>query len=330
MQADWLWDSPATKAMMVRTRGVTSRSSWALAVALGHAHPRTTLASYCHFIHDWANHAAMSRRAKLFHGGADRNTPKAEQYPSHTSSTKDPVSPPAFCLVRSASLVKVTPSVVIQLMKYLSLGVRPSKAGWLCGMTADAIDMVMHHLGRFCSTQSVHRPGWRDEPVTAHSIMHSLIGTLPDGRWDELRRLLSRTGLPPACGSEALEQVCGPRQVLLWKDAHFLQVAAFLNAMDWYPSHFELVAAKERNSLSSDLAKRFGWRLADRHATRAEATRQPSRRIQVDPARIFVQSHAQTVEIPDRIALLVGRQHPELRERCELVLCWLAVHSALS
>jgi len=65
-KSELFWDPADVQLQLLGIPSITRRSAWALAVALGHAHPETTLVSYCHFVHDWANVlAAVSKRANL-------------------------------------------------------------------------------------------------------------------------------------------------------------------------------------------------------------------------------------------------------------------------
>ncbi|MFP8836222.1 tyrosine-type recombinase/integrase [Hydrogenophaga sp. XSHU_21] len=309
------WEPTDVQSQLLGTTAPTRRSAWALAVALGHAHPETTLVSYCHHIHDWANALAIKNRRAMF--AADGSAPDALQVVDIKLATGRYGAPKSFPIARRPRKIAITAADVMHFLERLSHGLRPSLAAWLSELDAVQTRYLMDPLSRFDETQA---GGFVDVPVSNQSILGQMISSLSASRWSELRDLLAKVALPPAGGPAALWQLSGARQILLWSREHFDRVREVISAMGWTQADFEMFSPPFQTPHSDNLAKLYGWTLASPQSAAG------SKRIQVDMARHPLGEPGHTAEVKDRVGLVVAPFHPDLRDRKELILVWLAIH----
>jgi hypothetical protein len=206
---------------------------------------------------------------------------------------------------------------VLQFLERLSHGLRPSRAAWLSEFDAVQTSYLMKPLARFDKSQAGDSV---DAPASTQSVLGQMIGSLSAPRWSELRKLVEKAVLPPSGGPDALWQLSGARQILLWSSEHFDRVKELMSAMGWTQANFEMFSPPIQTPHADNLAKLYGWTLA------SPLSGAGSNRIQVDPARYPLGESGPTAEVKDRVGMVVAPTHPNLRDRKELTLVWLATH----
>lgn len=339
MNSRWIWGATEVQKQLLGRAGVTRRSPWALSLMLGHGHPRTTLVSYCHFAHELANARAMEKQK------SDFLLPKSEDSEDLRRQNLDVMAAqahpaPSSGIVRRPKRTNRTPQDVLRFLETLSRGIRPSRAGWLCDFKQGETDSMMGLLAHL-----THEPGKtpavNDDPVREDSRLGQVIKGPNAQRWQELRDIFANRDLPPLDGRDAIYQVGGPLQILLWLEEHFDTLKDVMNAFGWKQSDLEMFVPPSGSQTSSTLAKEYGWSLSTTLAASGV------RRTHVDVARYPTTSkrtkttHRDFVsmsEQKDRVGVSV-RQSPEgcidaavkrqpvgLRERADLVRIWLAIH----
>lgn len=315
LSSKFLWKPTDVQSQLLGTSSPNRRSAWALAVALGHAHPETTLVSYCHHVHDWANALVVKHRRTMFvpNGPA----PEAVQLVDIKLAAGCNAAPKPLPIARRPKKSSITASEVLQFLERLSHGLRPSRAAWLSELDAVQTSYLMNPLARFDKSQAGDSV---DAPASTQSVLGQMISNLSASRWSDLRKLVEKAVLPPSGGPDALWQLSGARQILLWSSEHFDRVKELMSAMGWMKTDFEMFSPPFQTPHADNLAKLNGWILASPQSG-------PGRnRIQVDLARHPLGKSGPTAEVKDRVGLVVAPTHPDLRDRKELTLVWLAVH----
>lgn len=338
MNARWIWGATEVQKQLLGRAGITRRSPWALSLMLGHSHPRTTLVSYCHFAHEFANARTMKNKNDFLLPKAGRAGALSERDINLMAAMAHQAA--SFCIVRRPKRTNRTPQDVLLFLETLARGMRPSRAGWLCEFKQSETDFMMSHLAHL-----THDPGRipaiNDDPVREDSRLGQVIKGPSAMRWQELRDVFANKDLPPLDGRDAIYQVGGPLQILLWLDEHFYTLKGVMDTFGWEQSDFEMFIPPSGSQTSSALAKEYGWPLS----TTLAAT--GTRKMHVDVGRYpTVSKKSNTIkrdfvpmsEQKDRVGVSVRqtfepsatdsmkRQPVGLRERADLVRIWLAIH----
>lgn len=315
LSSESFWGPTDVQSQLLGAIAPTRRSAWALAVTLGHAHPETTLVSYCHHIHDWANVRVITDRSKQFVlGGQAQQTFQLVDIKFAGSCN---AAPKFASIARRSSKTAITASDVVQFLERLSHGLRPSRAGWLLGLDASVVDSLMKQLARFDVTQA---EDGLDVPVCVQSVLGQMLGSVSALRWSELHKLVGKAALPPPGGPSALWQLSGARQIVLWSREHFEHVHAMLNSMGWSQADFDLFSPLAPTPHADKLARQYGWPLT------SPVSSLGTKLIQVDVGRHPIGDPGHTAQVKDRVAMVVSPTHPDLRDRKELILVWIAIH----
>lgn len=318
-----LWGSEDVRRQLLGTTDITARSTWALAVALGHAHPETTLVSYCHFIHDWANSRVIQAEHHKF--SVKRSLLTRDMVADLAPTNGRRGTPALKPISRKPTKAAVTAADVLEFLERLSHGVKPSRAGWLGELSEGQTRSLFEPLSRLntiaASTTTDNLSEIEtDAAVQSGSVLSHLLGSVPTSRWIELRELLKKSTLPNPSGASAVWQISGPRQLLFWSREHFDRVQDFLTAMTWPQEFFELFSPPAHAPHANKLADDYGWKLA------RTISNEGNKRIQIDLGCHPTGDPGHWSQVKDRVGLVVGPNHPDLRDRKELLLVWLAVH----
>ncbi|OGQ50624.1 MAG: hypothetical protein A3J24_11585 [Deltaproteobacteria bacterium RIFCSPLOWO2_02_FULL_53_8] len=229
-----------------------------------------------------------------------------------------------------------TPQDVLHFLETLSRGMRPSRAGWLCSFDQTETNSLMNLLGHL-THDPAKIPVLNDEPVSEDSRLGHVIKGPTAQRWQELRDIFLNRALPPLDGRDAIYQIGGPLQILLWLDDHFDALKGVMNSLGWEKDDLELYVPPSGAHTSSALAKEYGW------SPLTTYTDSGGRKIHVDVARYpTLSKKPQTSkgdfvpmsETKDRVGVTVNLSHDAsirprpvgLRERADLVRIWIAIH----
>ena len=335
MSASWLWGAAEVQKQLLGRSGVTRRSPWALSLMLGHSHPRTTLVSYCHFAHEWANSRLIEKqKAEFFLSKVVSPVPSWVQDLSLLAARAESAS--NFSSLTRPKRTSRTPPDVLQFLEMLSRGVRPSRAGWLCSFDQIETTSLVNLLGHL-THDPAKIPVLNDDPVSEDSRLGQVIKGPTAQRWQELRDIFLNRTLPPLDGRDAVYQIGGPLQILLWLGDHFDTLKGVMDSFGWEMDDFELYVPPSGAHSSSALAEEYGWSPLTTYADSG------GRKIHVDVARYPTQSKKPQTpkgdfvpmsETKDRVGVTVNLSHDTsirprpvgLRERADLVRIWIAIH----
>lgn len=93
-----------------------------------------------------------------------------------------------------------------------------------------------------------------------------------------------------------------------------------LNSMGWSQADFDLFSPLAPTPHADKLARQYGWPLT------SPVSSLGTKLIQVDVGRHPIGDPGHTAQVKDRVAMVVSPTHPDLRDRKELILVWIAIH----
>ena len=208
------------KRLLLTTDRVTSRSLWALARLLGHAHPNTSVRSYLHLLPDLAaryvNLPASEKR--FMHHDLAAASMDLDQLPfvegylqSNPQGTKEPPMQP------------FTAERALRFLHLCRRGVEPDRARTIIGLSLLESNCLIEGIKQIDKILS-RRPHINPAGDGAFNIL----GHIPETRWSELIARaqlvtwMSESQNESLVGMKSLpEMIGGSRQIVLWQPPHF-------------------------------------------------------------------------------------------------------------
>lgn len=312
--------SEAIQRASLLTTVPTRRAPWAVARLLGHVSPSTTFNSYLHFPFDWASclvrglassqFAEMPRRRKL-HVAVDLDLWSAvENYLAWA-----PVPP-------QLGTQRCTPTLILKFFRLRAQGMPPQSAGERCQLAPEDLQRIEASL---CFAGRKLAPSFdATTTVAAIALPQALLGRIQKNRWplliDAVAQREQAAEVPAATEppETAGKQVGRTRQLLLWTQAHFVQMRQFLDWMNWSDQHVAVFRPGKLDELVTQWAK--ATRFTDLRQTRSESGRKI---LQIDTAEELRPGMPATPH-PHRVAVVTRPGNPVAGDNYELILTWLA------
>ncbi|MDI1269385.1 MAG: hypothetical protein PSV40_09840 [Polaromonas sp.] len=326
--ADWLWGADSVRKQLLGVTRTTRRSPWAVSVVLGHAHPATSLGSYLHFIHDWANHRVIEKQPEKFRIAAKYKLPRCLDLDELAMSQMDhPVPVPPLL---PSKTVPRKPEAIVRYLQLLSREIKPDRAGWLCGFDEADTEYLIEGLSPLRASYPMLglNPG---KPQLAR-----LVSVPTSARWNALGKMLHGCSLPQPAGREAMWQIADARQILLWLPEHFELLSSMLASLQWNESFLNFYKPKTRAYTTGLLANERKWKLLSTHIPSTKENVQKSKhrsdhpdeekRFQVEVGRYPTKSGLHFYNATDRIAVVPAPGIAPVGDRAELILLWIALN----
>lgn len=296
------------RRLLQATEQVTRRSTWALGRLMGHAHPRTSLRSYVHFLPEWL--------ARCIPFDADAQKIEDSEVLHVTDLDAWTVAPGYLQDVPAPSDEKAPPQPVnleriFRLLRRFQDGVPLERAAE--GAELELIDAacVVKAVSRI--DLILQRRGAINRSLGGAT---NLLSHLPVKRWDALRAALTSRNVEIASGTwdvhameEVLAEMIGPsRQLLLWKRNHFMRFAQAMRHLELQASHFQFLWASSAHGKLIEWATEAGLDI-------------PSEPSPTQPQVDSVQAGDPPVRIKHRLAVILNTgKSTWLESSYELVL----------
>lgn len=309
---DWLWGDDSVQRQLLGNASVTRRAPWGVAVVLGHAHPTTSIGSYLHFCHEWANHLVIKKQPETFKFLGTRKLPGCLDLGDlATSKVAHPVPVPAFHNTQNAPR---NPAAVLRYLELLSRSLKPDRAAWLCGFANSDADYLVECLEPL-----------RSSPPKHGSALHKpqlprILSVPTSARWSALKSMLNGCSLPRPAGKEAIWQIAEAKQILLWLPSHFEVMADMLSIMKWSSASLHFYKPMTGAFTAEKLAKERGWSLRATHGAGG------TKHFQVEVGRYPASGGHTFFKVNDRIAVVPAPRIAPVDERAELILLWIALN----
>jgi integrase len=328
----WI-DPDRARDLLLGTRGSTRRSFWALARAMGHASPATTLRSYFHLLPDL--HAAYVRLP----AEAPASAVAGDQIDDLDVWEIDRRYLEPTAVAEVAGVGSTAPSVeqIVVALRLLAAGKQQAAIADAIGVGVvgpvrnirDGLEKVTAQLTRprrlpRRSTKATGkdrrraRVADRDASRTGPCVRPELLPHIESVRWEALKAVAGRTKAPTPLLRDfdweaALRLIRPSAHIVMWDEAHFRWVGAFLDALQL--RHEVLVF--ETDSLDPQTV---AWAEGAGFSERLPQRDGHGRRIlQIDGVR----DRAPEVAIRHRCAI-VPRRGSVAATRYELVALWFA------
>jgi integrase len=231
------------RRLLLGTEQVTRRSTWALARLLGHAHPRTTLRSYVHFLPEWlATFVHLGAAARSVEDRPLQHVTDLDAWTAAPGYLQDiSPQPEDEALPHPVNLEKLW-----RMLRRYQDGVPLARAAEGAEIEEADAESIARWIERIDRTLQRHEAVNRSLGGVTNLLSH-----IPAKRRDALRDSLTSRSLEIASGAWAphlieqmLDEMMGPsRQLLLWRRDHFLRFAQAMRQLGLDSSHFQFVCA---------------------------------------------------------------------------------------
>jgi hypothetical protein len=223
--ARWL-DPGHVQQLLLGGRRPTRRALWALARALGHARPATSIRSYVHVLADTVARLVRDDSTEWALGrwqaGNGVTLDRLPPDPGYLrATTPPPVAAPSTSTV----------SDLVRAAQLLARGRSADSAAFALNLEPSAVRSLRDWLamadGRLVRTSRTKRP-----PAAGRSRM-TIAGQILKHRWRALGAIAMEARTAPAVAPEitaSARQVGPARQLVLWREEHFRWLAGFLQA----------------------------------------------------------------------------------------------------
>lgn len=342
------WDSTASAKQLLGHDRPTRRAAWALAAALGHAHPQTTFHHYTHLVHDWANVHCKTHNPSAFEVPAALRAKEVahdlERCPADAAYLE---TPPQRAVSQHA---RMTPASVLDALKFCGRGINLETIVWHIRLSPEDAMRLREAIGALQARRPTRKPRATD-PHGTRSQYARLLLNRPQSSWN---RVISAVGSRPSLAFtsvDAADRVADARQILVSCEAHLEQLKQFLASIDWQLHDIEAYEPDGYELTMASLAKAHGLTVyAGRQRPEEGAAKQPrgrgrkkrpadqdfndrdglpiEREVQVEMAKIRHPGAPRLLDQPDRLAIVPSPRRSTGFSRPEFVLVWLAMHLA--
>ena len=355
-----LWDAPDTAIQFLGSSNATRRAPWALAAALGHAHPKTTLTHYVHFNHDWGNELCLSQARKRFVTPAALRVKQEKLDLSRLP--KDPTYLQELTPRPPLPVEPMTPQRVLDALRLCARGVSPETAAWQLGLSRASAHKLRAVFDELDFEQLTRKPRSHEGEKPPASQSKRLMANRSQKSWERVESTIGSNRMRSPAGLDAVEQIADARQLLVYTPQHLTNLDHFLESIGWEPKldieayapdgvglTMQALAALHGLQVHPGRQKRFlegASRVVGQGSEempkrrpgpklRSEAPYEPPpvrREVQVEMAWIRIPNMLRRANVPDRLAIVPASSNdggltwaaPRLA-RPEFVLVWLAM-----
>jgi integrase len=300
------------KRLLVNTERPTRRSSWILARLLGHTSPRTTYASYCHYVFDWAEELIRAEQPERF------EYKLKWEYEGLVSLDAWPLDEKYLGAADELKLEPLSRLNAVGLLKYFRLvaqGMSSASAALACRMMYAQREEVEACLSRLASKLKKTTSGAEGGDQVASVLRH-----IKPFRWAELIELVQHVE-PSAEGATRSKSpdhnVGSTRQILLWREDHYKLLASFLKWLKWEVDSIVIYRPTKLDPLVVEWGRAAG--LPEYKDTRGST----QVKFQLDKA-IEPQAGQPLCEYPHRVAVVLSPRQSAVGDSFELMALWLA------
>lgn len=298
----------------------TRRRLWGVSRAMGHAVPRTTCGSYLHMLGDWCAHAVASKNPHQFLLQSTKGTDTAVNLDEWTVDEKYLKFEKA---IQRPDHVELTPSVVIKCMRVTSRGVPLDSALKRLTIRPDDEHRLRNALRTVASRVRDVSP-FDGSSSVVFARVHAFLQEVHPARWDHLLSVAANmTRSVDTNPLDPLNQVGGGSQILLFKQSHFANANAFIQAMGWSNDAVRFFKPARLNTIAEGWSNAFKFVLE-----KTKATNEP-KQFQIAVAKEYSPGMLPATW-PDRVSMVRSQKNTVVDSQAELVMLWIAYWSASS
>ncbi len=322
----WI-DSKYARRLLLGGTESTRRALWALARALGHAHPRTSLKSYVHFVPEWV----AAQLPELGRVSEARDVEGADDLDGWTDDPRYllPVAVPPVTTLRRAQMRDL-----VTALQLLGRGLTSDAIGSALGIDhvqverlEDVVEQITLRMTRKRRPPSTAKKSQLKRARTSMEAAHQKYGMRSDPnvlhhieqhRWAALLTIASAKALEKreeSWGAAiAVEMVGKTRQLLMWRESHFAMLKQFVDDLQ-LERHIRVFETEDLDPVVAQWAQSagFGQRKSQRNAGGTKG-------FQIDGVR---EGHPARVVV-HRCAVTRSSDSECLETAYELLTLWIA------